>query len=135
MASPNGPFSDSDGLICFGNMGVFLGRAILKSGKHGQAEGHFFLKGFTEGGGPKPDVSYLLSVIGEDSEDNDAFVGVWPPSGVTVMNLDTWELTADGESSAIRNISCLGDGGFDDFPLNGLAQGMTITVTLVEPEP
>jgi len=124
MDNPFGPFSDGDGMDCFGATGlVYMGQSIVKSGKHDQAEGSFFFKGKTDDGGT--DVSYLLTVIGTIS-------GHWPPTSVSTMTMDTWELTADGESSTVRNMSCLGDGEFADFsPANTLDPNVTITVTLV----
>jgi hypothetical protein len=126
MAHPLGPFSIGRGLACFNNGGVlYMGQTIVRSGKHGQAEGSFFFKAKAEDG--TTDVGYLLTMIGTFT------AGVWPPSPTTTMTLDTWTLTAGNEDSTVRNISCLGDGEFSDFsPENGLDDDVTIVVTLDE---
>ena len=88
MPFPNGPFSDSDGSNCFGTTDTFLGQAILKQGKHGQAEGHFVFIGWTDDG-LMTEVQYRLFVVG-------SFDGDWPPSNPldpTDMIMDTWEMS------------------------------------------
>jgi hypothetical protein len=122
FADPVGPFSMGRGLACFPNGGVvYIGQAVVKSGKHGQAEGSFWFRAKADNA--TTDVGYLLTMIGTFNDP-----GVWPPSGMTTMTLLTWKLSAGNEDSTVRNISCLGDGEFDDFSLNGLEDFVKIVV-------
>lgn len=72
-------------------------------------------------------LGYLLTMIGDFSN------AAWPPTTDPVtMTLDTWKLSAGNEDSTVRNMSCLGDGEFVDFPASGLEQFVTIVVKLEE---
>ena len=117
-----GPFEGTRGAMCFADGLVHMGQTIVRSGKHGQAEGSFFFKANADNG--TTPVGYLLTVIGKE----DAFEGVWPPSGMTTMTLDTWKLTAGNEPGSIRDISCLGEGNFETELDNNLDDFVTIVV-------
>ena len=118
-----GPWSGSRGFNCFGGINpVFLGSATLK-GKRGRAEGHFVFIGLTDDGN-MTEAQYRLAVFGSFGTQD------WPPSSTTIMTMDTWEMNS-GESGAIKNISCTGDGDFINN-LNDLDNFVHITVTLVE---
>jgi len=132
-----------DGDNCFGALAdtVYFGQALVKSGKHGQAEGSFWFPAKTKVENDVTVVGYRLTMIGKNEGGNIAFSsdspptssGDWPPSSVTYMNLDTWELTAGNEPGAIRDMSCLDAGDFktgDGNPDNNVVE---IKVTLLNP--
>jgi len=100
---------------------VYLGQAVVKSGKRGQAEGMFWFRAKDENG--STDVGYLLTMIGDFSN------AAWPPTTDPVtMTLRTWKLSAVNEDSTVQDMSCLGEDGF-----SGRNDVVEIVVTLVPP--
>ena len=111
-----GPFSGDRGMKCFGSNPFEIPLnpgGHIKKGRGGRAEGHFWFPGFTwdKLEGEQVPVLYLLSVFGQFDP------GDWlPASGNTTrMTMIDWELRVENEGDTVKNISCIGEGGFTEF--------------------
>ena len=120
VPTPGGPFSTTRGINCFSNSDVELSpQASIKKGRRGRAEGHFWFGGKTDDG--VTTVLYALDVFGLFEQG-----AIWPPSSTTSMVMTDWEIRVEGEGDVVKNISCIGEGKFDDFG----PDTMNIVVTL-----
>ena len=90
-------------------VGGYLGQATLVKGRHGRAEAHFWFLGYMEDGpaGGAEKILYLLLLIGESPAVTPFVPDVWPPMETTLMTMDTWTLSIEGEGATIRDKSCV----------------------------